>query len=166
MFPRLCLHSCAAHPNFNISPCLSVLVQDIFNFLFSRLLCGSDYVRRFKTQIKMWLGPPATFRHCPFHIIQKCTTPIKTELHVVSHASIAFLNKRLCGLKVELLLLLGVILCAVLWDVISLCGWDECLGLFLSLLILWQTKWPVQWCSQNEWSASVFPWQPPTHRLL
>lgn len=96
--------------------------QGIFNFLFSRLLCGSDHVLRFKTQIKMWLSPPATFRPCPFHIIQKCTTSIKTELHAVSHASIAFLNKRLCGLKVELC-------CCWVSSCVLCCGmWYRCVG--------------------------------------
>lgn len=45
----------------------------------------------------------------------------------------------------------------------SLCGRDECLGLFLSLLTAWQTKCLVQWCSYNKWLASVFPWQPPAY---
>lgn len=36
-------------------------------------------------------------------------------------------------------------------------GRDECLGLFLSLPIPWQTKWPVQRCSQNEWPGPCLP---------
>lgn len=37
-FHRSCLHSCVLRPDFNNSPCLSALAQQIFNFLFSRQL--------------------------------------------------------------------------------------------------------------------------------
>lgn len=112
----------------------------------------------------MWLSPPATFCHSPFHITQSAQRLLKSIFAFISpRFQLVLIPKPLSGSKVEPLPPLSVVLWAALWAVMSLCGRDECLGLFLSLLIPWQTKWPVQWCSQDEWLASVFPWQPPAY---
>lgn len=108
--------------NFNNSLCLSVLVREIFNFLWHKRvlkvdLGGSNYRLRFKTQIKMWLSPAATFCHSPFRIIPKCTTPIKKYLLSKSITFFVMLliytdKEVLSGKKVELLPPLSVC-CAV-----------------------------------------------------